>query len=294
MISPRGAMFDFDFSDAPAVRLTQEQQDAIDLWSADVWEFCVGVWPLPRHVHQKGSAEPRPIIWTQDKLAREPRPFPASYSYLKRAVLYPIFHAPKRDANGNPFRLRMVGWKPRQVFWTNAALIGMMWDTIFNEATEWLVAKNKKPEAMRFIRRRVRYTYEATPNWFQQWAAVPPKPRGEFNPPGTGSSILPVARTFGETGEAVGETASVFLDEAIRFRGLRQVWMAADAQAPRLIAISAPPERGVKLDPESLSFFRELAEGLPDGSLSRSVVGLDDLRPDADDDQEQEDISAWA
>lgn len=289
MIAPRGAFFSFDFAGPEDIRLTQEQQDALDLWGSDVNEFCTGSWPLPRHVQAKGSFEPKPIIWTQDNLRREPRPFPR-FEYLRGAVLDPIFKAPKADDYGLPFKLRMIGWKPRQVFWSNAALIGMLWDVLFNESSQWLVCKNKKPEAQGFIEHRIRYSFERTPYWFRDWANVPAKPRGSFEPPRTSSRILPVARTFGESGEAVGETASVFLDEAIRLKGLRGIWKAADAQAPRLIAVSAPPEKGIRIDADSLACFREMAEDLPEGSLSDLTNEVDEL----DEYEDDEPVSALA
>lgn len=295
MIAPRGAFFSFDHAVDEGVKLTVEQKDAVDFWGGDVWNYCTGVWPLPRHAGAKGSAEPKPIIWTQDNLRRFPRPFPHD-DYIRDAILHPIFNAPKLDDYGLPFRLRMVGWKPRQVFWSNAALMGMKWDVLFNESSQWLVAKNKKPEAQRFIADRVRYSYERTPNWFQNWCGVPNKPRGDFKSPRTHSGILPVAKTFGESGEGVGETASVFLDEAIRFKGLRGVWMASEAQAPRLIAVSAPPEKGIRIDPLSLAFFRELAEGLPDGALTSMLSESDEyqIEDEADDAAESLDVTAFA
>lgn len=294
MLVPRGAWFGDEDEQDREVRLSNEEEDAVNYWGEDVWNFCTGVWPLPTRTGAKGTRTPRPIIWTQDKLRREVRHFPND-EYIRYAILRPIFSAPKLDSFGQPFRLRMALWKPRQVFATNAILIGDLHDVIYHDATEWLIAKNKKPEAERFVAERVRFTYQRLPEFFRRWANAPRIPKGLFRVPRTGSSILPVARTFGESGEAIGETASVLLDEAIRFRGLRAVWMAADAQAPRLIAISAPPERGVRIDPESLAFFRELIEGLPEGTLTRAIAGMEDVRLDEpdDDDDLPTDVTAW-
>lgn len=289
--------------DSGELRLSPEQEEAVAFWRENVWNFCTGVWPLPRHAGAKGSHEPKPIVWTQDKLRHEVRPFPASFEYLRDCVLEPIFHAPRTAEDGSPFKLRAVIPKPRQIFCTNGILVGCLWDVLFHEATEWLIAKNKAPEAERFVKERVRFTYSRLPEWFAGisgprsrlgWRTVPHKPAGRFEVRETGSKITPVSRTFGESGEAIGETADVLLDECIRLRGLRAVWAAADAQAPRMVAVSAPPERGARVDPDSVAFMRELMEGLPEGTLAKTVVGLEPADDDGDDPDDTEDVSAFA
>lgn len=289
-------------------QLSGEQQDAIGLWFASVWSFCTGVWPLDTGTGQKGSRAPQPILWTQDKMANEVRPFP-QYEYLRYCILEPIFEAPRLGADGRPQKLRFVIPKPRQLFVTNGILAGCLYHVLKTEAAEWLIAKNKAPEAAKFVKERVRFMYRHLPAWFcgrtgadarAGFRTVPSKPAGRFYVNETESAITPVARTFGESGEAVGETASVVLDEAIRIRNLPAVWAAADAQAPIMIAISAPPEKGQRIDPVSLAFFREMAEGLEPGALVKMIVGRSDLAGylgadnDDEDDELPEDASALA
>lgn len=260
---------------------SQEQLDAVELWRSDVWTFCTGTWPLDTGTGQKGERAPKPILWTEDKLAQRRRPFPRDYTYLRDCLLLPIFHAPRFDASGRPHKHRFVSPKPRQMFVTNGILAGCLWDVLFHEAVEWLVAKNKQSEAARFLKLRVRFMYNNLPTWFagrtgpDGWPGyvnVSRKPAGEFAVTETGSRITAVARSFGESGEGVGETAKVLLDECIRLRNLGAVWDAVDAQAPVVVAVSAPPEVGQKVDPLSVARFRELCEDLEPGALTRTVL----------------------
>lgn len=287
----RGGLLDLlEEEDDGEFVLTQEQSDAKDLWFSGVWPFCTGVWPLPRHAGSK-TTPPRPICWTQDKMVGEWRPFP-HYEYLKECILEPIFEAPRIAADGRPFKHRFAVPKPRQFFVTNGILIGCLWDVLKNKATEWLIAKNKQPEAERFIKERVRFTYDHLPAWFAGrsgkspragFRTVPMIPAGRFRVLETLSALTPVARTFGESGEAIGETAKVLLDECIRIRNLGAVYDAADAQSPVIVMVSAPPERGAAVDPRSLATFREKFEGLAPGTLTRSILGRSDLKIEPDD-----------
>jgi hypothetical protein len=273
MPSSRGGWGALSAVDDFEIKLTAEQEDAITAWSSDVWAFCTGAWPLATRTGQKGTREPKPIIWTQDKRRAEVRPFPA-YPYLRDAVLHPIFHAPLDGGEPHRFTIR----KPRQTFVSNGILTGCLWDVLFHPATEWLVAKNKAPEAIGFLKKRVRFMYNRLPRWFREWCPVRPKPAAAFHVEKTESYITAVASTFGVSGEAVGETAKVLFDECIRIRHFRAAWLAADAQSPVMVAVSAPPERGQPLDAESLAFFRELAEDRDEGSLTRSILGRSDWR----------------
>lgn len=283
----RGGILDYlsEEEHDKSFKLTAEQQEAVDFWFEDVWNFCTGVWPLPRHVTEKGSLEPRPIIWTQDKMVGEVRSFP-HYDYLNHCILKPVFMSPVRGEDGRPLKRRYVDPKPRQFFVTNGLLIGCMWDVLKNPATEWLIAKNKEPEAARFIKERIRFSYSMLPAWFAGRGRPDPRPgfrtvasipAGRFEVNETLSRITPVARTFGESGEAIGETAKILLDECIRIRNLPAVYDAADAQAPVIVMVSAPPERAANVDPRSLGFFREAVAGLPPGALTKSIVGRSEL-----------------
>ncbi len=290
MPAPRGGFASFLYADDEPeddeYRLTAEQEDAVGHWYEDVWNFVTGQYPL---VGTK-TADPRPIIWTKDKMVGEVRPFP-HYPYLRDCVLRPIFEAPRRAPDGRAAKHRFVGPKPRQVFFTNALLAGCLYDVSKHVATEWLIAKNTKPQAEKFVKERVRFMIAMMPRWFQRWLGgtrghIKEIPAGRVTIPRTDSHITAVARNLGEAGEVVGDTTKVLLDEAIRLRNLRAAWLAADAQSPCVVAVSAPPERGVRLDPLSVAFFRELWEGLEEGTLTKAVVQRRRAEPEDDDDFE--------
>ncbi len=278
--------------------LDAEQEDAVGEWFSDVKSFCLGTWPLKKYETKTRPAVP--IIWTQDKLAEQVRPFP-DYDYLFEGILRPIFEAPRLDASGRPIKYRYFIPKPRQMFVTNGILGGCLYHVLKQEASEFLIAKNKLPEAARFIKERVRFMYRRMPAWFSGQTGprarlgfrnVAEKPAGRFVVDETLSAITPVAQNFGSSGEAVGETASLVGDECVRIRNLPAVYAAADAMAPIIILVSAPPERGMPVDPLSLAFFREMFEGLEAGTLMKTVVGRSDLVPQEDDDDSFADVSA--
>lgn len=248
-------------------KLTSEQQDALALWGEHPWNFVTGTWPLRA---TKGGPDPRPIFWTLDPYEKAVRPFPA-YEYIHRAVLEPVFLWP----NGE--RLRFALDKPRQVLATTAILAGITWEVLFTEATQWLIAKNKREEAQDLIVEKMRFAYERMPTWFQSARRIRPKPAGRFRCDQTASVAKAVGQNFGRS-EAKGSTADVFIDEAVLLTNLRSAWEAASAMARRIVAVATPPEDG-QADPESVLFFRELIEGRPSGELTDVVV-----RDDEDDD----------
>lgn len=277
--------------DDSSFKLTAEQEDAVGHWFEHVWNFCTGTWPLQKYATKVRPA--RPILWTQDKMVGERRPFP-HYQYLNECILEPIFMGPRRGEDGRPVKLRITVPKPRQFFCTNGILGGCLWDVLRNEATEWMIAKNKLPEAARFVKERVRFMYENLPRWFagrsgpnarKGYRTVNPKPAYRFTVEENLSHITAVSRSFGETGEAIGETAKVLMDECIRLRNLPAVYDAADAQAPVIVLVSAPPERGARVDPISLAFFREMNEGLTPGTLMKTVAGRSDFVMEPDEDE---------
>jgi hypothetical protein len=296
----RGGLISFLDADEDdgSFTLDAEQEDFVGYITEHVWNFCTATWPLK----STKSRDAMPIVWTQDKMRNEVRPFP-HYEYLRDCILEPIFMAPRLDERGQPRKLRFIIPKPRQMFVTNGILAGCLWHVLTHEAAEWLVAKNKKDEAAKFIKERVRFMYRRLPAWLcgrsgpearQGYRTVNPKPAGRFWVDQMESGITAVARTFGESGEAIGETAAGVLDEAIRINNLPAVYAALDAQAPIIIMISAPPERGQRIDPRSLAFFREMAEGLEPGSLVKTITGRSDLAVPEDDDEDDtlEDVSA--
>lgn len=300
MPSARGGLASFLYPEDQDedFKLDSEQEDFAGYIFEHVWNFCTATWPL---VGTK-TREAQPILWTQDKMRNEVRAFP-QYEYLRECILEPIFMAPRLDERGLPRKLRFIIPKPRQMFVTNGILAGCLWHVLKHEAAEWLVAKNKKPEAEKFVKERVRFMYRHLPPWLSGrtgpsarpgFRTVNEKPAGRFWVNETESGVTAVARTFGESGEAIGETASGVLDEAIRIANLPAVYAALDAQAPIIIMISAPPERGQRIDPRSLAFFREMAEGLEAGSLVKTIVGRSDLLPPEEDEPEDslEDLSA--
>lgn len=278
-------------------QLDNEQKEFVEFIFDDVWNFCTATWPL-RGTKTRPAA---PICWTQDKMRNEPRPFP-HYEYLRDCILRPIFMAPRLGEDGRPLKLRFVVPKPRQFFVTNGILAGCLWHVLRTEAVEWLIAKNKAPEAEKFIKDRVRYMYRRLPSFLSGVAGprsrsgyrtVNDKPAGRFTVEETLSHITAVSRTFGESGEAIGETANGLLDECIRIKNLPAVWAALDAQAPIIVAVSAPPEKGQPIDPRSLAFFRELCEGLEPGALVKTIVGRSDLeRANEDDDFDEPDLDS--
>lgn len=268
--------------DADAQKLTGEQQDAFELWSSGPWPFLTGTWPLDTGTGQKGARAPEPVFWTLDPYEKRPRPFP-NYEYLRCAVVEPVFQCPRDE------ELRYVLDKPRQVLATTGILAGITWEVLFTEATQWLIAKNKREEAQDLVDEKMRFPYERLPLWLRRYRPVRPIPIGRFRCKPTSSVAKAVGQNFGRS-EAKGSTADVFIDEAVLLANLRAAWEAADAMARRLAAVATPPEDG-QANPESVLFFRELLEGRPAGELSNVVVREDP--DDADeilDDREAEEL----
>ncbi len=250
-------------------KLTTEQRDAYTLWSGDCWAFLTGVWPLPRHVAEKGSKAPKPIVWTNDPHENQHRPFPAEYDYLRYALVEPITLWPHGE------RLPpMVADKPRQEFVTTGILLTITHEVLFKKAVMWLVAKNKKEEAQDLIVEKMRFCHDHLPKWLRLYRPVNRKPAGRFRGLKTGSVAKAVGRNFGQS-EAKGSTADVFIDEAPLLGKLESAVEAAQAMARRIVMVGTPPEEG-QADPDSVAYYRSLITGTPKAKPGETVVGAPD------------------
>ncbi len=252
-------------------KLTAEQKDALALWGGDCWTFLTGVWPLPRHVAEKGSQEPRPIVWTNDPHENQIRPFPAEFEYLRYALVEPITQWP-RGAEGRDLPPMVVD-KPRQEFVTTGILLILEWEILFLEAVMWLVAKNKREESQDLIVEKMRFAHERLPAFLQRARPINRKPAGRFGCKVTGSVAKAVGRNFGQS-EAKGSTADVLIDEGPLLPNLEPSVEAAQAMARRTIVVGTPPEDG--RNPEAVRYYHGMIIGAPRKEANETIVGAPD------------------
>lgn len=268
------------------VELTDEQRDALELWSQpNPWHFLTGVWPLPLRFTPARSPkrEPKPVIVVMDPIEQRERPFPSTgYEYGRDAILQPIFAESWPTDLCTLFPIN----KARKVLGT-LFLAGGIFTEILDlgsilgrprKVAQWQILKQNHEESQKLVGDRMRYAYkhENFPAFLRALRPTRPKPVGTLT--FGNNRAYAVKQNFSA---AKGESTDTLIDECVELPNLRQLVEAARPQTRRIVLIATPNEPGRRgQDPDSVQFFREIIGDVKPNETKILAVSGDDVDED--------------